>query len=281
MFNADLEKRFPEVFTVDNGIWQASLTTYGGQILTASRHGSPRKVIYLGEKADCSNGSAIRGGVPICWPWFGASPVAGRPIQGFARTARWSLERLEKDFCRLTLPPKEVAPEMADFPFELAFELKLSDALEMALIMKNCGHTGVNISCALHTYFAVSDCEKVTVTGLENAPYTVKGSSEIPCENAPLKIKGEICRLYCPQKGSIEILDLDWQRKIIISKENSNSTLVWNPGAERCSQIADLKNDEFHDFLCVECNRAGEDTMLLQPEREYRISQTITTAPLL
>ena len=280
MFNTDLQKRFPEVFTVDNGIWQAALTTYGGQILTASEYTSHHKVIFLGEKADCRNGNAIRGGVPICWPWFGASPVEGRPIQGFARTAKWVVERLEKDFCRLTLPQESIPSHLADFPFELKFELKLSDALEMALVMKNCGNTGVKISCALHTYFAVSDCEKVTVRGLENAPYTVKGGSTVPCESVPLQIKGEVCRLYFPQKESLELLDPEWQRKIIISKENSSSTLVWNPGAERCSQIADLKSDEFHDFLCIECNRAGENTMLLQPGREYRISQKVATAPL-
>ena len=164
--------------------------------------------------------------------------------------------------------------------FTDSFMKKSGNADKIAQLMKNCGNTEVNISCALHTYFAVSDCEKVTVRGLEKAPYTVKGGSTDPCENVPLQIKGEVCRLYFPQKESLELLDPEWQRKIIISKENSSSTLVWNPGAERCSQIPDLKDDEFHGFLCIECNRAGEDTMLLQPGREYRISQKIAAAPL-
>ena len=273
--NGDLQKRFPETFLLENEYWQVVLSSCGGQILKAVNHLSEEEVIFLGEKAAWSSERAIRGGVPVCWPWYGASPVPGRPIQGFARTARWETGVLEKDFIRLKLPVSAVPAELVDFSFELFTEVKLTDHLEIALLMKNTSDAPVNISCALHTYFAVSDCEKISVTGLERSPFTVKGGAEQPGDGGALKINGEVCRLYCPQRDAVEILDPLWGRKVIVSKENSSSTLVWNPGSERCRQIADLEDKEYRRFLCVECNRAGEDQMELIPGREFRISQKI------
>lgn len=259
-----------------NAHWQVEVTSHGGQILRAWHCNSPHPVIFCGRKAEILPGKAIRGGVPLCWPWFGAAGVAGRPIQGFARTAQWEVETGEKDFIRLVLPEANVPEELRDFPFELYSEIRLSEALEIALIMKNCGTVPADISCALHSYFAVSDCEKVTVSGLKETPFTVKGGAEETDSAEVLAIKGEVCRLYCPQSAVLTLHDPKWQRQIVIEKSSSDSTLVWNPGAERCAQIADLADDEYHDFLCIEANRAGSDTLRLLPETPVKISQKIS-----
>lgn len=182
---------------------------------------------------------------------------------------------MEKDFIRFVLPEKNVPENLRDFPFELFSEIRLSELLEISLVMKNCGTVPVNVSCALHTYFAVSDCEKVSVVGLKNTPFTVKGGAEEVDRDDPLAIKGEVCRLYCPQSTILTLHDPDWQRDIVVEKCNSNSTLVWNPGAERCAQIGDLADDEYHDFLCIEANRAGNDTLTLLPGKTEILSQQI------
>ena len=262
-----------------NDHWQVETTPHGGQILRAWHRSSVSPVIFCGKKAEFLPGKAIRGGVPVCWPWFGASEVPGRPIQGFARTAQWEADRVESDFVRFILPENNVSADLRDFPFELASEIRLSDRLEISLIMKNCGNVPVNISCALHSYFAVSDCEKVSVAGLKNTPFTVKGGAEEVDTESSLAINGEVCRLYCPQSSTLTLCDPDWQRKIRIEKFNSNSTLVWNPGSERCAQIADLEDDEYHDFLCIEANRAGSDTLELLPDKAVSIRQRITILP--
>lgn len=280
-FNSEnLQNRFPGTRFLDNGIWSLALSTYGGQLLKARHSSSVQDVIFLGKKASAANGHSIRGGVPVCWPWFGASPVPGRPIQGFARTAHWEVKEIGKDFIRMDLPSAAVPPELVDFPFELFTEIRLTDELELRLGMKNCGTSAAEISCALHTYFAVSDCEKIRVMGVEDSPFTVKGGPEQPPEKEELRIQGEICRLYCPQSSAVTISDPGWKRKIVVSKENSNSTLVWNPGAARCAQISDLEDEEFHDFLCVECNRAGKDLLTLPPGAVYEIIQKIKVVPL-
>ena len=269
-----------EIFHLDNGIWRTAVSTYGGQLLQSFHRSSSREVFFLGSRASAKNGQSIRGGSPVCWPWFGASPVEGRPIQGFARTALWQLAALEKESIKLQLPPEAVREELMDFPFELYSEIHLTDDLEIALTMKNCGTSPVDITCALHSYFAVSDCEKVTVKGFEETPFTVKGGPEESAEKRPLQIKGEICRLYFPQSQIMEISDPLWKRKILIENTNSRSSLVWNPGAERCRQIPDLEDEEFHRFVCIECNRAGEDHLRLLPGESFRIAQTISVKPL-
>ena len=275
MNKTDLEKNCGRIFCLENDFWQIEISSYGGQILKARHRSFAEDVIFLGGKAAAGNGRSIRGGVPVCWPWFGASPVENRPIQGFARTALWQPVSVEKEFIRLQLPLSAVPGEWVDFPFELFAEIRIGETLENTLIMKNTGNTPVDISCALHTYFRVGDCEKIHLEGLENTPFTVKGGPEEPGEKAPLQIRNEICRLYWPQTAPVVIADPVLKRKITVTKENSSSTLVWNPGSERCRQIGDLMPEEFHDFVCVECNRAGSDTLRLLPGVEDRIVQKI------
>ena len=265
--------------TIGNTLWQAELTPHGGQLLRARHRDFPHEVIFLGKRAEFAPGKAIRGGAPVCWPWFGSSPVPGRPAQGFARMAEWNIELREDSFVRFRLPEPNVPESLRDFPFELCSEVRLSDALELSLVMKNRGEAPVEISCALHTYFAVSGCEKVTVAGLEDAPYTVKGGPGEPPSREVLKIRGEVCRLYFPQSEKIVLTDPDWGRRILIEKKNSRSTLVWNPGPGRCAQIPDLEDTEYKNFLCIEANRAGEDTLLLTPGAEFRLEQHIRLAP--
>lgn len=259
-----------------NAYWQVEATSHGGQILRAWHRSTPHPVVFCGKRAEFLPGKAIRGGVPVCWPWFGTSEIAGRPIQGFARTAQWEITAWEADFIRFILPEENVPESLRDFPFELASELRISDVLEISLVMKNCSTSPVNISCALHTYFAVSDCENVTVDGLQNTPFTVKGGVKELDSASSLAISGEVCRLYCPQNSVLTLNDPAWRRKIVIEKENSNSTLVWNPGAERCAQISDLGDDEYHDFLCIEANRAADDTLQLLPDVPVKITQKIS-----
>ncbi len=260
---------------IANGLWEAELSLHGGQLLRCFHRDSPHPVIWLGSKASFSPGSSIRGGSPVCWPWFGASPVPGRPIQGFARQHEWRIRHHEKDFISMTLPEENVPPELRDFPFELSHEIRLSDALEMTLVMKNCGAAPVRITMALHTYFAVSDCEKVRVHGLEGTPYTVKGGPEEPGERGPLAVRGECCRMYLPQTGEITLEDEAWNRSLLISKTNSGSTLVWNPGEKRAAQIADLASGEYRQFLCIEANRAAGDFLELAPGETASVSRKI------
>ena len=260
---------------ISNEFWNAEFSLHGGQLLRCFHRDSPHPVVWLGSKAAFSPGCSIRGGSPVCWPWFGASPVAGRPAQGFARQHEWQLANQEKDYVRMILPEENIPGKLRDFPFHLAVEIHLADALEVSLVMKNTGTAAVRITMALHTYFAVHDCEEVRIHGLQGIPFTVKGGPEQPGEEAPLILHGECCRLYYPQTQLVALEDETWNRTILIQKENSASTLVWNPGAERAAQIADLADGEYRHFVCIEANRAGNDSLMLPPEKTVTVSQKI------
>ena len=201
--------------------------------------------------------------------------MPGRPAQGVARLYPWEIEQLETDSIRMTLPEDRIPMEQRDFPFELNSVIRLSDALELELHMKNLGSEPVSITLALHTYFAVGDCSAVQIHGLEQIPFTVKGGPEQTGETGPLSISGECCRLYCPHSGTVKITDPVLHRTVIVEKENSNSTLVWNPGPERAAQIADLVPDEYCHFLCVEANRADADSLTLAPGKDVCVRQRI------
>ena len=260
---------------LSNPRWQAEVSLHGGQLLRARAADSPHPVIWLGSRAQSGPGQAIRGGSPVCWPWFGASPVPGRPAQGFARLCQWEVERFEKDFVRMILTEKRISPELCDFPFELRSEIRLGKMLELSLLMKNTGPESVDITLALHTYLAVGDIEAVRLHGLERVPFTVKGGPEQIGEPGPLAIRGECCRLYAPFAGTVRIADPVLRRNLVVEKENSHSTLVWNPGEERAAQIADLAPAEYRQFVCVEANRADVDFVTLPPHEPVTVRQRI------
>ncbi|MBR2434987.1 MAG: D-hexose-6-phosphate mutarotase [Lentisphaeria bacterium] len=260
---------------LENARWQAEISLHGGQLLRAYNADSPSPVIWLGERAMSGPEQAIRGGVPICWPWFGVSPVAGRPVQGFARTCQWKIERLESDSVQLILPEDHVPAGLRDFPFELRSEIRLGEALELTLQMKNTGSVPVGITLALHTYLAVGDIEAVRLYGLGQVPFTVKGGPEQAGEPEPLTICGECCRLYAPHSGTVRIDDPVLDRTLTIEKENSHSTLIWNPGAERAARIADLSAEEYRQFICVEANRSEKDILTIPPEDTISVRQRI------
>ncbi len=268
------------IISLEKGSFRAEICTLGGQLIHAWNEGQSRPLLWMGRKAEFTGGKAIRGGMPVCWPWFGAAPVEGRPPQGFARLCRWETDSVRKDFVRMRLPMENVPPEWIDFPFELVMEIRLSDGVEAVLSMTQFSPAAVRISAALHTYLTVSDCRRIEIHGLEGIPYTVKGGGEQPGETAPLQCRGECCRLYYPHSGMAEIADPGWNRRILIEKEGSRSTLVWNPGRERASKIPDMADGEYTGMVCVEANLAGADALELVPGKTHCLKQKLRILPL-
>ena len=280
-FNSEnLQNRFPGTRFLDNGIWSLALSTYGGQLLKARHSSSVQDVIFLGKKASAANGHSIRGGVPVCWPWFGASPVPGRPIQGFARTAHWEVKEIGKDFIRMDLPSAAVPPELVDFPFELFTEIRLTDELELRLGMKNCGTSAAEISCALHTYFAVSDIANVRISGLDGAAFEDRRASAAQVtghvQDGEVAVDAEVDRLYTSTTADVIYSDLGTGRSILVEKLGSYSTVVWNPWIEKAKAMPDFGDQEFRKMICIEAANAGSDSRILIPGVSHTLAQKIT-----
>ena len=230
-------------------------------------------VLFLSRKTELAPGKAIRGGVPIAFPWFAADQKADRlhdkpgPAHGFARTEPWTLafaalagEDLHLTF---TLGPTPTSRELGFDHFRLAFQVTIGRTLTMKLTVANEAKVPLVFEEAMHTYFAVGDVHEVSVTGLEDTAYIDKTDNFAvkPGTHAPLTFTGFTDRVYNHTKATCIVHDGLGKRRIIIAKENSDTTVVFNPW----KAMPDLGVDEWHELICVETVNASESPVRLDP----------------
>jgi D-hexose-6-phosphate mutarotase len=231
-----------------------------------------RDLIFLSPNAHFIDGKAIRGGVPICWPWFNAHPTdATKPSHGFARTREWSLSditsKLDGTICTrfsLAATPETEAFWAHSFKLDLTFEFGSSLAMKLTPI--NTGPEPWTFSAALHTYFAVSDVRQTSVHGLEHlkAIDTTPGG-ETYIQSGPVTFQQETDAIFQGEPSLIELHDPGWERIIQVRPQGSWSTVVWNPWSEKAARLADLGAANYTGFLCVETANIGANAITLAP----------------
>ena len=252
----------------------ASATVYlQGAHLAHWQPTGQQPVIFMSRKSDLAPGKAIRGGVPIAFPWFAADQKADRlhgkpgPSHGFARTEVWTLafaalagEDLHLTF---TLAPNATSRELGFDLFRVAFQLTIGKSLTMKLTVANDAKVPLVFEEALHTYFAVGDVHEISVTGLESTSYIDKTDNFAvkPAVHGPLTFTQFTDRVYNHTKATCTIHDPLEKRRIVIAKENSDTTVVFNPWKE----MPDLGADEWHEFVCVETVNASQSPITLAP----------------
>jgi glucose-6-phosphate 1-epimerase len=241
-------------------------------------------VIWLSPRAIFAKGKAIRGGIPICWPWFGAHPdTPGLPAHGIARTSVWEVtgsgEREDgSTWLALRLPLTDQNLWPYSTPVEILFAL--GKTLEIELVTRNLAAEAVVMSQALHAYFQVGDVRQVHIQGLDGCDFVDKTDDGRRKKQAgPISIAGEVDRIYLDSRADCLIEDPVLKRRIRIQKSGSASTIVWNPWAEKAAQLADLGPDAFLNMLCVESANADEDRVVLAPTAEHRLSVSYSVEP--
>lgn len=237
-------------------------------------------LLWLSEKSLFEAGKAIRGGIPLCWPWFGRHPTdASLPQHGFARTSAFEfidsnepdenttelVLRLESSDKTLTLWP---------YQFEILLHITIDTELNVELTTINCDTQAFVISSALHSYFAVSSIDDVSVQGLEQKDYWNALTGETKTEKGIIRIKEEIDRIY--QKIVDPILLLDRDRTIQISSEGSASAVVWNPWIEKSKKMAYMQDEAYKNMLCIETANALNDSRKLIPGEEHTLKVTLS-----
>ncbi len=251
---------------VDTPACRAELFLHGAT-LTAWAPRGHRDVLFTSPRTAYRADKAIRGGVPICFPWFG--PREGLPQHGFARTSPWRLAdaRRDGDTITLTLALDDDGAR-ADFPhaFAARYTVTLGEALECALAVTNTGGAPLAYTDALHAYFAVSDVRAVRVRGLEGAPYLDRrGGASLACvsEPEPFALTEETDRTYPSTAAPIDIVDVD--RTVTITKAGAQSTVVWNPWRTKAAAMADLGEEAWTKMICVEPANALDEVVALAP----------------
>jgi glucose-6-phosphate 1-epimerase len=268
---------------INNSKAHATISTYSGQVLSYRPKNQQHDLLFVSDSAYYEEGKAIKGGIPVCWPWFGPDPEGrGRPAHGFVRNRQWRMtasESLANGATQvvLSLTDSSETRGIWSHPFRLDIEISVGDSLKVALVTHNTGERGITINQALHSYFQVGDISKVRVLGLDGTDYLdkVDGSAR-KTQSGPVTIDGEVDRIYTGVSGKLVIDDESLCRKIDITSQGCSTAVVWNPWIETAAAMNDLGNDDYRHMLCVESANAGPETIEVAAGDAYRLAAEYT-----
>jgi D-hexose-6-phosphate mutarotase len=263
---------------------KAEIYLHGAHVTHFQKNGDP-PLLFLSAKSYFADGKGIRGGIPICFPWFGNRD--GEPSHGFARITEWELVKTSAatdgavtlQFALPEIPGREAWKNL-----RTEFVVAVSDTLTMELIAANDGcDEPLEIENCLHTYFHVGDIGAVSIDGLRGAHYldnAAGGNGELKIQSeSPLRIAKETNRLYLDTTGTVEIRDENLAREIRVEKSGSHSTVVWNPWTTQ-KLPDDFDPAEHKQMVCVESGNVKQNKILLAPGKTSALKVILSSAPL-
>ena len=264
---------------ITNAHASASICLQGGQVLNWQPASTAEPVLWMSKAAHFAAGKSIRGGIPVCWPWFGAHmSESSFPAHGFARTQAWQVKgtRTLDDGSTeliLTMPINAALQPMWPYLAQLDLLINVGTSLKIALITRNLGDVDFCITEALHTYFQVSDVAQVHVDGLDGVHFHDKAAGWVEGDQVGgIDFTSEVDRVYVNSTQRCTIVDPSYTRCIHIAKLGSQSTIVWNPAAARAAQMGDLGKDGWKNFVCVESGNALENTVTVFAGKSHTLA---------
>lgn len=266
-----------EYIEVKNSSAEAKIALQGAHLFYYARV-DEESILWLSEVSDFEICKAIRGGVPICWPWFGFNEDKSLPQHGFARTALWELvgsDEVDAKTTTLTfrLTHTQKTLQIWGNKFLLELEITISDRLAMELTTTNLDDKPFKISQALHTYFSVSHILDVTIKGLDKKPYLDALTWKNEMQEGDITFEREVDRVY--QEVDSEIILKDKNREIHIKNSGSSSVVVWNPWIEKTSRMSAMQADAYKWMLCIESANAFDDARVLEPQHSHTLKAVI------
>ncbi len=282
--------------TTDHGLAALRLANDHGEALVYLHgahvaHFQPRgqrPVLWMSASSAFHEGKPIRGGVPVCAPWFGPHPTdAALPAHGLLRQRSWTLLRHEvladgSDRVELTIASDAASTAATRRqPFTAILSVTVGQTLALELAIRNTGSEPLLLGEALHTYFSVSDVRTIRVTGLGGATYLDKmdGGARKVQDAAPLAITAQTDRVYLSESDVVEIDDPGFARRIRVTKSGSGATVLWNPWIEKAAAMADFGDDEWPQMVCVEAANAADSTLGVPPDFTHHLRQVIAVLP--
>ncbi len=271
------------VAVLNSSLASATLSLYGAHLLSFIPAGEP-DVLWISRRSPFEEGKAIRGGIPVCFPWFGPHPGgAPLPQHGFGRLMYWNPCASGKSETGTTFIELELLSDdnsLRYFPghFRAVIRVELNRDCRVSLTVTNTGNEMFELSGALHTYFRVSDIRNITVQGLQNTLYLEAGSAEKHTQTETLlTFTGETNRRYLHSSGDCLLNDPGLSRSIRVGKSGSRITVVWNPWEKVCSNMADMAPEDYLEFVCIEpANAVAEvDIIRMEPGTTHTLSTTL------
>ena len=271
---------FP-LIKIHNAHAQAVICVYGAQVLSFKPHNTAVDWLFVSEQALYQSGKAIRGGIPVCWPWFGPDPEGkGRAAHGFARTRLWSVLATSTQAdgatkVSLGLQDTEETRQLWPYAFNLRLDITVGKTLQLALTTRNTDTQTFTLTQALHTYFNVGDINQTRVQGLDRASYMDKaadGHGMTRQQQGAVTIAAEVDRVYL-QVSPLLVLEADaLHRRIQLTNTGTDSAVIWNPWSKLAAAMADLPDEAYQHFLCIETTNAGPDCIEVQAGQEHCLS---------
>jgi glucose-6-phosphate 1-epimerase len=267
----ELENGF-EYLEIKNSAASAKIALQGAHIFSFKRSDA-KELLWLSSVSAFEMGSAIRGGIPLCWPRFGNFDKS-LPQHGFARTAAFELVSVQEESDKLTtvhlrLKSSDESKKVWDCEFVLDVIFHISESLEVEMITSNKDTKEFLITQAFHTYFQVSDIQNIKIVGLENKPYLDTLINKEEVQKGSIRIDKEVDRIY--KESAEDIVLEDGERAVHIKAENSASVIVWNPWIEKCSKMSGMEVDGYKKFVCIESANALDDFRMVAPNERISI----------
>jgi glucose-6-phosphate 1-epimerase len=274
---------FPFIL-ISNRSATALISVYAAQVLSFQPAEEYEDLLFLSQKSYYDEGKAIRGGIPVCWPWFGSDPAdLKRPNHGFVRNGLWTVSgtetETETDYetkVKLRFPENVQSESCWQHAFALELVISVGNTLTLELITRNTGDQIFSITQAFHTYFHVGNINQVQILGLEDTEYLDKLDNGAPKHQmGAVTVFDEVDRIYTDVNNELIIDDSAFDRRIRISSIGGKTAVVWNPWMETSAKMADLEDDDYKRFVCVEVGNIAGDAVQLTPGSNYSLLTNI------
>jgi glucose-6-phosphate 1-epimerase len=253
-----------------------------GAHVTHYQPANQQPVLFLSSRSQFTTKKSIRGGVPICFPWFAAGKDDAAPIfHGFARTAEWSVSSVgptdDGVELSLSLTSDDNTKSLWPYDFRARYTVRIGARLQLALEISNTGSKAFEFEEALHTYFQVADIRRAQISGLNGTHYLDKtqGMKNVPQDEEAVTFSGETDRIYLRTRSLCVAHDPAGERNIVVGNIASSTTVVWNPWSDKARDMADMGPDEWTKMLCIETCNVKDAAVTLQPGQSHTMTAII------
>ncbi len=265
---------------ISNKYADAEIYLQGAHVTSFKPYNS-LELLWMSPESNFEPGKAIRGGIPLCFPWFGPAKEEGLPQHGFGRLMTWDVSEVKtlpngETFICLQLYSSEETKKY--WPHDFCAELLITVGRKLTANLKvtNTSEIEFDYTCALHTYYLVSNIAHISINGLQGTKYRNSFAPEVfTQEEEILQINKEENRYYFDTESTCLIEDLAVKRTIVAEKSGSKVTVVWNPGAESCAKMSDVPDEGYKNFVCVEGVNTFDDVIKLAPQQSHETSVTL------
>lgn len=276
------EKNGLTCISVNNEFASGEVYTHGAHVASFIPKGE-KDLLWMSKKSYFENNRPIRGGIPVCWPWFNAHPSDdSKPSHGFARLADWDViktEMMDDGSTQIILELLSNKNTLKFWPYEFELQniITFGKELTVTLVTENCDDSPVEITAALHSYFSISNIDDISITGLENVNYidSLDDDKQKVQENK-ITFDCEVDRKYINTEDICTLTDPGMKRRIIVNKKGSRCTVIWNPWIVKSQRMVDFGDEEFKEMVCIESCNAANDVITIYPGRQHSLTTILS-----